>query len=77
MHGNTVVPYTVEKDGPGTRELSPPTGAMDDLLERRERALALVGSAMEQLAEATALMPLNGFGFTSSLRKQSLSLIHI
>ncbi|WP_444679500.1 DUF4942 domain-containing protein [Halomonas sp. E19] len=71
MHGITVIPYTVEDSDSDSRELSPPTGAMDDLLERRERALALVGSAMEQLAEATALMPLNGFGFTSGLRKQS------
>lgn len=71
MHSTTVAPYTVKDTGAGSREVSPPTGAMDDLLEQRAKALALVGSAMEQLAEATALMPLNGFGFTSSLRKQS------
>lgn len=47
---------------------SPALGAMDDLLARREKALALVQSAAAQLAEAASLMPVNSFRFTSMLR---------
>jgi len=41
---------------------SPAMGAMDELLARREKALALalVQSAMAQLVEATSLMPVRG-----------------
>lgn len=50
---------------------SPAMGAMDELLARREKALALVASAMAQLVEATNLMPIRGTEFTSALRQQS------
>lgn len=47
---------------------SPALGAMDDLLARREKALALAQGAAAQLAEAASLMPISSFRFASMLR---------
>lgn len=58
-----------------TRGVSPPTSELDSLLERRERAEALMSQAIEMIAEANSLTPdrqggLSRIGLASELRSQ-------
>lgn len=58
-----------------TRGVSPPTSELDSLLERRERAEALMSRAIEMIAEANSLTPdreggLSRIGLASELRSQ-------
>lgn len=59
-------------------QLSPPTAALDDLLDRREQAQGLVASAMQQLAQAVSLLPGESFfPFTCMLGKQPWSQLGV
>ncbi|MCL7938786.1 DUF4942 domain-containing protein [Halomonas sp. ATCH28] len=58
-----------------TRGVSPPTSELDSLLERRERAEALMTQAIDMIAEANGLTPdrnggLSRIGLASELRSQ-------